>query len=307
MKFLPIYQTKYSLLDSDQVFKYLTDNLTNSIIYWDYFVNWNKVRNNIQGLEIDLNTLNYLVGKDRIEDEFKILLAQYPSVARLIPLLLAYREKNLNILTSFIGGQLEYENFSFEFKGQLTPSEINKICRFAKETGLLEIFQKKIVSSIPDYVTGIEVGLDSHGRKNRGGTAMERIVESFLKIVCEKYGFAYLPQATSEKIYTLWGINLQVDKSDRRFDFAVKQSDKIFLIETNYFGGGGSKLKATAGEYKSLFDFVTSYGYGFVWITDGLGWKKTLLPLEEAFVKLDYILNLKMVTDGILNEILLNW
>lgn len=99
-------------------------------------------------------------------------------------------------------------------------------------------------------------------------------------------------------------MHLQVDRTDRQFDFAVKKDDTLYLIETNYYGGGGSKLKSTAGEYKALFDFLSRYNYKFIWITDGLGWKSTLKPLREAFDHLEYVLNLKMITSGVLEEIL---
>ncbi len=115
--------------------------------------------------------------------------------------------------------------------------------------------------------------------------------------------FQYL-QATSPKIKREWGIKVEVDKSTRRFDFAVRNEDTLYLIETNFYSGGGSKLKATAGEYRDLFNFVSSQGHRFIWITDGLGWKKTLRPLEETFNYIDYTLNLKMVSTGLLSELI---
>lgn len=307
MKSLNIYKNKYLLQDEDSIFNFLTTTLTDSIKYWDYFVNWNKVKKNVSDLEIDLNTLNYLVGKENIEEEFKKLITKSPSIVKLLPIILACRDKDFRILTSYSNGDLVYEDYHFNKFENLSKEDIDKINRFAKETGLLDIFQKKIIKSVPDYVTGIEVGLDSNGRKNRSGTAMEKIVESFLKLICEKHGFDYLPQADSSKVKLHWDIDLHVDRSDRKFDFVVRKENKIFLIETNFYGGGGSKLKATAGEYKSLFDFAKSHNYVFIWITDGFGWKSTLFPLREAFDKLNFILNLRMITDGVLDEILLNY
>ena len=151
---------------------------------------------------------------------------------------------------------------------------------------------------------GIEVGLDTNGRKNRGGTTMETIVESLITTICEENNFVFMPQATSDKIKKQWNIDVEVDKSSRCFDFAVNNQNHLYLIETNFYGGGGSKLKATAGEYKGLFDFISSQGHQFIWITDGLGWKSTLHPLEETFKHIDYTLNLKMVVDGLLGEII---
>ena len=108
----------------------------------------------------------------------------------------------------------------------------------------------------------------------------------------------------ASEIKRSWGIDVQVDKSSRRFDFAVRKEQSLYIIETNFYGGGGSKLKATAGEYKSLFDFLSAQSIKFIWITDGLGWKTTLRPLEEAFNHIEYTLNLKMVASGLFEEII---
>jgi type II restriction enzyme len=133
---------------------------------------------------------------------------------------------------------------------------------------------------------------------------METIVENQLRQICTEHSLSIISQATSPKIKELWGINVEVDKSSRRFDFAVKNEDVLYLIETNFYGGSGSKLKATAGEYKALFDFIISQGHKFIWITDGLGWKTTLRPLEETFNYIDYTLNLKMAATGLLSAII---
>ena len=109
---------------------------------------------------------------------------------------------------------------------------------------------------------------------------------------------------SNEKIKSQWNINVDVDKSARRFDFALKNQNNLYLIETNFYGGGGSKLKSTAGEYKALFDFISKQGCQFIWVTDGLDWMKTLRPLEETFLYIDYTLNLNMVANGLLAELI---
>ncbi|MBI5189138.1 MAG: type II restriction endonuclease [Nitrospirae bacterium] len=306
MKLLKDYSSNIGCNSAETAFEYFVKTINRSITYWDYFVNWEKVFGNIQAIEMDLNTLNYLVGKDNIEEEFKVLLKRHGTIARLIPILLASRENNFTILDSYIGGNFVYEDFYFENKEQLSDIEIDKACRFAKNAGILEIFQAKKVKSIPDYVLGVEVGLDSNGRKNRGGSTMERIVEELLKPICERNGISYMVQADAARIRAEWGLNLRVDKSSRRFDFALRKSSKLCLIETNYYGGGGSKLKATAGEYKSLYDFLSEDGHAFVWITDGKGWATTLRPLEETFRHINYTLNLDMLSKGLLEAILNN-
>jgi len=290
----------------ETAFKYFIETLNESNTRWDYFVDWNKVFGSIEEIEIDLNTLNYLVGKEDIECAFKTLLKRNGRLARLIPILLACRKDDYSILTSYADGHFIFEKFNFENKAKLTNDEIEKAYRFSLNTGLLDIFKNKNIKNVLDYVIGVEVGLDSNGRKNRGGTTMERIVEELAKPICEKNDIAFMTQATATSIKNEWGLELRVDKSSRRFDMAFMKARKLCLLETNYYGGGGSKLKATAGEYKSLYDFLSADGHSFVWVTDGVGWSSTLRPLEETFRHIDYTLNLNMVSRGILESILIN-
>lgn len=306
MRYSSIFKNRIDCKNGKEVFSYLINNLNDSIRYWDYFVNWKKVIDNTRDLEVDLNIMNYLIGKEDIENEFAHLLKGHPQIIRLIPVLLACRENNFKILTDLSDGNLKYEDFSFKNKTNLSDGEILKTVRFVRETGLLKIFKDKTIKNVVDYTIGIEVGLDSNGRKNRGGTAMEKVVETYIKGICKSHGFRYMEQATSEKVNSEWRLKLSVDKSSRRFDFAVYNGKKLYLIEANYYGGGGSKLKATAGEYKALYDFVSKDGHKFIWITDGLGWKTTSRPLEETFNHIEYLLNLKMLTEGLLEDIIKN-
>lgn len=306
MKYSSIFKTFIQCDSSQEVFDYLKSNLVDSINFWNYFVDWNKVLQSVRKIEVELNTLNYLIGKDDLEKEFKYLVQKQPSVLKAIPLLLACRENDFTILANYEGEGLEFENFSFSNLQNLSDFEIDKSFDFISRTGLINLFKDKTIKSIPDYVIGVEVGLDSNGRKNRSGTAMEQIVEKLLAKVCQKTCLEYMVQANADKLLNQWKINLKVDKSSRRFDFAVKGNNgELFLIETNYYSGGGSKLKSTCGEYKHLFDFLSSEGHKFIWITDGLGWKTALKPLEEAFSHIDYVCNLKMISDGVLSEVLM--
>jgi len=150
---------------------------------------------------------------------------------------------------------------------------------------------------------GVEAGLDSNGRKNRGGHAMEDIVEAFIVDLCNKKKFRYLKEANSEKIKQEFGYDVPVDKSSRRYDFVIDNGKELFIFETNFYGGGGSKLKSTAGEYRNLFD-VLDGKYKFIWITDGLGWKKTTKPLRETFNHNDYLFSLTMLEKGILEMLM---
>lgn len=304
MIFNSIFQTYFNCSNETEVFQYFQNTLTDSISVWNYFVDWEKVLRKFNDVEINLNILNYLVGKNDIENEFGLLLQQHPQIISAIPILIACRTTNFQILTDYTSGYFVYKSFNFKRKDSLSQLEINDILEFTKNTGVLELFKNKNIKSIPDYVLGIEVGLDSNGRKNRGGTTMEIILGNLISTICQQNNFLLIPQATSQKIQAQWNINVQVDKSNRRFDFAVKNQNNLYLIEANFYSGGGSKLKSTAGEYKTLFDFISRQGHKFIWVTDGLGWKTTLRPLEETFKYIDYTLNLNMVVSGLLGELI---
>ncbi|MFC1676998.1 type II restriction endonuclease [Planctomycetota bacterium] len=302
MKYNKIFKDRIDCENPKDVFEYLINTLKNTITGWDYFINWAKVFGNIKDIEIDLNTLNYLIGKEEIEEELALLLEKHPSIMRLIPILIACRQGHFEILLGFDNNNFKYERYNF---GAIKDLKIPKVVQFAKSCGFLDLLKNKRIKSVVDYVIGVEVGLDSNGRKNRGGKSMEVIVEFFIEELCKRNNLDYIKEATSKKIREEWGLTLQVDKSSRRIDFAIKKNKQIYLIETNFYGGGGSKLKSTAGEYKSMFDFWKKDGHEFIWITDGIGWKTTRLPLEETFEHTDYILNLEMIAKGLLEDIIM--
>ena len=279
-------------------FDHLVSTFRSSIKTWDYFVNWNKVFTNSANFEIALNKLNYLLGKDDLQGEFYRLYESNPDIAKALPVLLAVRENNLEIYNK-TSKELEFYNFSGE------GGDANKYFEFLDKSGLIKLFQRDGIKNLVDYVIGVEVGLDSNGRKNRGGTLMEEIVGLFLEDFCKQNNLKYIPQASPSKIKLKWNFDIVVDKSERSFDFAIynPQSNKIKLFETNFYNSGGSKLKAVCGEFRSLYDELKRQNIEFIWITDGLGWHTAKRPLEETYNHNDYIFNLFMLEDGALNEL----
>jgi hypothetical protein len=281
-------------------FNNLITTLKNSIKTWDYFVNWQKVFTNASDLEIALNKLNYLLGKDNLKEEFVKLYESNPDIIKALPVLLAVRENKLEIFDK----TTKNSDF-FDFSGEKESPE--KYYEFLEKSGLARLFQRDGIKNLVDYVMGVEVGLDSNGRKNRGGSLMEEIVESFIRDFCEKNNLEYLSQARATAIKAKWGLDVKVDKSERSFDFAVfnPTNKKIKLFETNFYNGGGSKLKAVCGEFRNLYDELKAQDIDFIWITDGLGWHTTKRPLEETYNHNEYVFNLDMVEDGVLGQ--LNW
>ena len=283
----------------NKTFAELLNTFKSSIKTWDYFVNWNKVMANATDLEISLNKLNYLLGKENLKDEFTKLYSSNPDIIKALPVLLAVRDNKLEVFDK-VTKDSEFFDFSNDENGA------DKYFEFLEKSGLARLFQKDGIKNLVDYVMGVEVGLDSNGRKNRGGTLMEEIVGSYVKDFSEKHGFEYLAQARATDIKTKWGYEVEVDKSERSFDFAIynPQTEKLKLVETNFYNGGGSKLKAVCGEFRSLYDELTKQGIDFVWVTDGLGWETAKRPLEETFNhNKGQVFNLNMLDENILEEL----
>jgi type II restriction enzyme len=309
MKYLQTYKQLNLKNDEKEVFEYLIDTLTDSIFTWDYFVNFEKVKKNIHLIEKELNLLNVLIGKGNIEKEFINLLIDYPNVRKVLPILIAirnYKLKNLKIIDHFeeLKSESKFELFNPNIK--LTYEMKRDLVTFFNDSGLKKIFESKDIKNIVDYCFGVEVGMDTNARKNRTGKSMESIVEKIIQKFSEKNNLEYIRQATQKKIKEKWIFNIELDKTNRIFDFAVfeKTKNKIFIIETNYYSGGGSKIKSTAGEYKYLFDFLKNQKIDLIWITDGLGWKTTKKSLFETFLHNDYLVNIELVKQGILKDII---
>jgi len=283
-------------------FNTFINTLKNSIKTWDYFVNWDKVFRNSSELEIILNKLNYLLGKEDLKVKFKILYDNNPDIVKAFPVLLAVRENKLEIFTIADGGS---EFFKFD-KDVNNPNYFEKYFEFLEKTGLINLFKKDGIKNLVDYVIGVEVGLDSNGRKNRGGKLMEAITESYINKLCLQKGLQYIPQARATKIFKKWGVKIAVDKSERSFDFAIfnPKNKKVKLVEVNFYNGGGSKLKAVCGEFKELYRELKEQDIDFIWITDGLGWNTARKPLEETYNNNEYVFNLNMLKNGILEELI---
>ncbi|MFS9143763.1 type II restriction endonuclease [Streptococcus infantis] len=272
----------------------------------DYYVNWEKVERETKKFELELNTLNYLIGKKDIYSEAFKLFTKQPDLLKAVPILIASRDRVLDILTIDNDDNMSFEQLDFK---TIDTSRIDDYLKFIEQSGLLNFLQQHANRSLVDYVYGVETGLDSNARKNRSGTTMEGIIERHVSKIAQEQNIEWKAQATAQFIKEKWGVTVPVDKSERRFDVAVYSTEKhkVWLIETNYYGGGGSKLKAVAGEFTELSQFVVTSDddVEFVWVTDGQGWKTAHLPLAEAFSHIRNIFNLEMLREGFLSELLL--
>ncbi len=270
-----------------------------SISDYGYYIDFEKVHRNVNAIKVELNILNSLIGSNNIEKDFEELIKRYPETLKCIPLLLAVRANEIYAIDG--DGA-----FTYNFKNQNLPVEQYKT--FMKKTGLFDLMQNHIINNLVDYATGVETGLDSNGRKNRGGHLMENLVETFI----QKAGFIknenYFKEMYIHQITDKWNIDLSAisnqGKMEKRFDFVIKTSNMIYGIETNFYGSGGSKLNETARSYKTLaLETDTIDGFTFVWFTDGKGWTSARNNLEETFDVMDYIYNIKDLENGIIAEV----
>ena len=244
-------------------------NFKTSISNYTYYVDFEKIYATAEKYKVELNILNSLIGSKNIEEEFKQIIIKYPDTLEVIPMLLAVRSKEIFIKD----GEQDY---LFHFKKMVYP--IEDYVRFMKETGLFDLLQNHIINNIYDYLLGVEVGLDSNARKNRGGELMETLVENYI----QKAGYIknenYFCQMSHKEIENKWGLDLSVmsgnDTATKVFDFVIKTENQVYAIETNFYTAGGSKLNETSRSYKMLTEESKKVnGLTFIWITDGQGEK----------------------------------
>ncbi len=274
-----------------------------SIANYSYYVDFDKVHRNVDGIKVELNILNSLIGSKDIENDFENLVARYPETLKCIPLLLAVREKEIYA----IDGDGE---FTYNFKKLNYSVEQYKV--FMCKTGLFDLLEKHIISNLIDYATGVETGLDSNGRKNRGGHLMEDLVESFIVKAGFKKGESYFKEMYIHEITDKWGIDLSAisnsGKMEKRFDFVIKTDNMIYGIETNFYASGGSKLNETARSYKQLSQEAdTIDGFTFVWFTDGQGWQSARHNLEETFDVMENIYSIDDLEKEIIRKMRLKY
>lgn len=274
-------------------------NLKPSISNYTYYVDFNKIYNNVDKVKIELNILNSLIGSKNIEKDFKNIIIKYPDTLECIPLLLAVRSREI-----FVKDEIN----EYLFKFDKMVYSINDYIKFMKESGLFDLLQNHIINNLYDYVLGIEVGLDSNGRKNRGGHLMENLVESYIQKAGYQKDKTYFKEMYLKDIEEKWNINLSKmsgnNVSTKRFDFVIKTNKQIYLIETNFYSKPGSKLNETARSYKMLAQEAKNIKeVTFIWFTDGIGWKNAKRNLEETFNELNTLYNINDLENGVLNNL----
>ena len=262
---------------------------------YKYYINFEKVYKNVEENKVEFNMLNSLLGSKNIEEDFINLVTKYPEVLKCIPILLAVRNMEIPAMD---------EEGAFIYNFKKINQNLEQYIVFMNKTGLFDLLANRGVTNIIDFVLGVETGLDSNGRKNRGGHLMEDLIEGYLK----SEGVEYYKEMYLKDIEEKWGIDLSAlsnnGKSAKRFDFVVKTNSMVYGIETNIYTSGGSKLNETARSYKMIAEESKNIeGFKFVWFTDGKGWTSARKNLEETFDVLDSMYNINDVENGIMKEL----
>lgn len=248
------------------------------------YVDFAKVEANVDSIAIKLHQLNYLIGQENMAEAVKRLWNENSTVFSVLDILIAIRTNDKKKAIDAFG------NIRFISDYFKTPSDV---IEFLNSTGLTQVFQTKQIKNLVDYVFGIEVGLDSNARKNRGGHIMENLVAN----IFSNNGIEYRQEVYCSEFPA---IKAALGVDTKRFDFVIETPVKTYLIETNFYTGGGSKLNEVARAYTELAPKINSIpGYEFIWITDGVGWKSALSKLQEAFDHIPGIYNLSSIQDFI--------
>ena len=261
-------------------FKTFLSQLSETNATLDYFVDFEKVIGNVRKIALKLNQLNYLIGKDNLEEAINDLYEENPKVFEVLDILIAVRNKNTKTLDN-TGKIVSLENYF---------SSPKSILEYICETRLAEVFKNKEITNLVDYVFGIEVGLDTNARKNRGGDNMSKAVS----LLFDREEVYYKKEVNSTLFLDIESLGVDV----KRFDFVIKTKKKTYLIETNFYNTGGSKLNEVARAYSEVAPKINQYeNYEFVWITDGQGWLSAKNKLEEAYHTIPSVYNLTTLSE----------
>ena len=273
---------------------------TDSIANYKYYIDFETIYKNAKTYKIELNMLNSLIGSKNIEKEFEDLVKKYPEVLKCIPILLAVRQYEIIVLDD------DGNKFEYNFKKMNYDVEQYKV--FMRETGLFELLEKHLVNNLYDYVLGVESGLYSNARKNRGGHLMEDLVEKFIQKAGFKKNETYFKEMYLQDIENKWKLDMSFisnkNQATKRFDYVIKTDNCIYGIETNFYTAGGSKLNETARSYKMIAEEAEKVvGFEFVWFTDGMGWISARNNLRETFDRMENVYNINDMKNGIMKEI----
>ncbi len=250
----------------------------------DFFCDFDKISQNVEDIKLSLCMLNSLIGTPDLRKGVETIWRRDKAAFSVMEILVAVRNSDKKKIINSLGRCVPLEEMFTSVDGVMT---------FLHDTGLADIFQSQKITNLVDYVFGIETGLDSNARKNRSGHIMERSVANILS----QAGIAYRQEVYSSE----WpAISYALGDDKKRFDFVIETPSKTYLMEVNFYSGGGSKLNEVARSYSDIAPKINAVeGFEFVWITDGVGWLSAKNKLQEAFNIIPSIYNLTSIQDFI--------
>ena len=262
---------------TEKEFKTFMSQLSETNATLSYWTDFKKVKTNVASIEIKLNTLNYLLGKDDLQAAITQLWNNDKRVFDVLQILIACRKRDKKKVINADSEFVLLESYLTTLDG---------VIEFIEGTGLAKIFKNKNVKNLVASVIGVEVGIDSNARKNRSGDAMEDTVELIIK----GSGLKYRKEVYSSEFPAITKA-LGTDK--KRFDFVIEAKNKTYLAEVNFYSSGGSKLNETARSFTELAPKINVVdGFEFLWVTDGKGWESAKNKLQEAFYTIPSVYNL---------------
>lgn len=278
MAFSP--QLEYMAKDFNKFMSQLQE--TNQTL--DFFCDFDKISRNVEDIKLSLCMLNSLIGSTDMRKSVERIWNRDKSAFDVMDILIAVRSEGKKKILNSLGNCIVLDSL-FE--------SIDGVMEFLDNTGLTDIFQSKKINDLVDYVFGIETGLDTNARKNRSGHVMENMVAR----IFDKNGISYRQEVYSSE----WpDITKVLGDDEKRFDFVIETSTKIYLMEVNFYSGGGSKLNEVARSYSDIAPKINSIpNFEFVWITDGIGWKSAKNKLQEAYSIIPSIYNLTNINEFI--------
>lgn len=250
----------------------------------DFFCDFDKISRNVEDIKLSLCILNSLIGSTDMRKSVETIWNRDKSAFDVMDILIAVRSEGKKKFLNSLGNCIVLDSL-FE--------SIDGVMEFLDNTGLTDIFQSRKINDLVDYVFGIETGLDTNARKNRSGHVMENMVAR----IFDKNGISYRQEVYSSE----WSdITKVLGDDEKRFDFVIETSIKIYLLEVNFYSGGGSKLNEVARSYSDIAPKINSIpGFEFVWVTDGIGWKSAKNKLQEAYSIIPSIYNLTNINEFI--------
>lgn len=297
---MEFYNKIFPDFNEDDILNEFQENLVKTNRDHKFFVNWDKIKLNAEKYKYELNLLNALIGSESFDEDFSDLLKKYPEVLQSFPILIAMRDLNLPIIEDFSQEEVNIVEYSFNVKrsSNLTTTQIQNYLSFVNKTGLKTLFY--LITDFYDYVIGVEVGMDTNARKNRGGKAMELLIEPLIKDLSKKHGLKYFSQKKFEFIKRNYGINIPDGLKNRTCDFILIKGTTFLAIEVNYYSSSGSKPEEIVDSYINRSREISDARGFFIWITDGNVWQTSVNQIDKGFRNLPYLLNIHFIRKGLL-------